>query len=46
MADGIFLAYETEGTHLRVFIVQVVSILALALLPDKINALWRSVRGV
>jgi hypothetical protein len=34
IADEIFLAYETEDTHLRVFIAQVVSLLALALLPD------------
>jgi hypothetical protein len=34
IADEICLAYETEDTHLRVFIAQVVSLLALALLPE------------
>ena len=34
LADEIFLAYVTEDTHLRVFIAQVVSLLALALLPE------------
>jgi hypothetical protein len=34
IADKIFLAYGTEDTHLRVFIAQVVSLLALALVPE------------
>ena len=34
IADEIFLAYETEATHLRVFIAQIVSLLVLTLLPE------------
>jgi hypothetical protein len=34
LADEICLAYETEATHLRVFMAQLLSCLVLALLPD------------
>lgn len=34
VADEIFLAYETEDTHLRVFTAQAISLLVLALLPE------------
>ena len=34
LADEIFLAYTIEGTHLRLFAVQLLSVLALRLLPD------------
>lgn len=34
LADELFLAYPTEDTHLRVFIAQLVSLLAIALLPE------------
>jgi hypothetical protein len=34
IADEIFLAYESEATHMRVFVAQVMSLLALALLPE------------
>jgi hypothetical protein len=34
IADEVFLAYETEATHLRVFVAQIISLLALALLPE------------
>jgi hypothetical protein len=34
IADEIFLAYDTEATHLRVFTAQMTSLLVLALLPE------------
>jgi hypothetical protein len=36
LADELFLAYEggTEGTHVRLFLAQLVSLLAIHLLPD------------
>ena len=34
LADEIFLAYSIEATHLRLFAVQLLSVLALRLLPD------------
>jgi hypothetical protein len=34
IADEIFLAYETEDTHLRVFTAQAISLLVLVLLPE------------
>lgn len=34
IADEIFLAYEAEATHLRIFSAQLLSLLALTLLPE------------
>ncbi len=34
LTDEIFIAYEVESTHLRLFIAQLVSLLAILLLPD------------
>lgn len=34
LADEILLAYETEATHLRIFVAQLLSLLALVVLPD------------
>jgi hypothetical protein len=35
LADEIFIAYSVEGTHLRIFLALLVSLLALRLLPDE-----------
>lgn len=34
IADELFLAYKLEGTHLRLFIAQLVTLLAVELLPE------------
>ena len=34
LADELCLAYETEATHLRVFVAQLVSLLVLTVLPE------------
>jgi hypothetical protein len=34
LADEVFLAYQIEAAHLRLFAVQLLSVLALRLLPD------------
>lgn len=34
LVDEIFLAYDVESTHLRLFIAELVSLLAIVLLPD------------
>jgi hypothetical protein len=34
LADEIFIAYAVEATHLRLFALQLLSVLALRLLPD------------
>ena len=38
IADEIFIAYSLEGTHLRIFVTLLVSVLALHLLPDEVDA--------
>ena len=35
MADELLIAYPVEGTHLRLFTAQLVSLLAIVLLPEK-----------
>jgi hypothetical protein len=34
VADEVFIAYQVEGTHLRVFMAQVATLLAVELLPE------------
>jgi hypothetical protein len=34
IADEVFIAYDVEATHLRLFVAQLVSLLAIYLLPD------------
>lgn len=34
VADELFIAYPVEGTHLRLFIAQLITLLAIALLPN------------
>jgi len=38
IADEIFIAYPVEGTHLRIFVTLLVSLLAVCLLPDETDA--------
>ncbi len=35
IADELFLAYDVEATHMRIFIAQLVTLLALRLLPEE-----------
>jgi hypothetical protein len=34
VADEVLIAYPVEGTHLRLFLVQLVTLLAIELLPE------------